>query len=172
MTFSRHLSGNRIREAFSLVEVTIALGLVTFGLVVLFALLPTGLNLVKQSEDEGVAVNILTMVAADFQSVAKAATETPRFEIPFRNGRSSGLFGSGTPLFFSESGMWLPEVQASTVQQAAESGAFFMASYSIRARDTQNSTPPTAMLMVSWPALAANPSGNVECLVVLAENPQ
>jgi len=68
--------------------------------------------------------------------------------------------------------MWLPGVQATTVQQAAESGAFFMASYSIRARDTQNHTPPSAMLMVSWPAMAANPSGKVEILVVLPENPQ
>jgi hypothetical protein len=166
---------SKSRWGFSLVEITIALGLVTFGLVVLFALLPTGLNLVKQTADEGVAVSILTMVASDFESVARAdpeTPETPRFKIPFENGRSSGLLGSGTPLFFNESGMWLPGVQATTVQQAAESGAFFMASYSIRARDTQNHTPPNAMLMVSWPAMAANPSGRVEILVALPENPQ
>jgi uncharacterized protein (TIGR02598 family) len=159
------------RQGFSLVEVTIALGLVIFGLVVLFALLPTGLNLVKESADEGVAVNILTMVAADFQSVQRGSNVTPRFRIPFRVGESSGLLGSGTPLFFDESGMWLANVVAANPQQAAEAGAFFMGSYSIRSRDAADQTPPNALLMVSWPAMAATPSGNVGILVVLPENP-
>jgi uncharacterized protein (TIGR02598 family) len=156
---------------FSLVEITIALGLVTFGLVVLFALLPTGLNLVKQSADEGVAVNILTMVSADFQSVQRGSNATPRFRIPFRAGESSGLLGSGTPLFFDESGMWLANVVAANPQQAAEAGAFFMGSFSIRSRDAVDQIPPNALLIVSWPAMATTPSGNVGILVMLPESP-
>jgi len=159
------------RQGFSLVEITIALALVSFGLVVLFALLPTGLNLVKQSADEGVVVNILTMVAADFQSVQRGSNFTPRFRIPFRAGESSGLLGSATPLFFDESGMWLPDVVASNPQQAAEAGAFFMGSYSILSRDSAPNTSANALLMVSWPAMATTPSGNVSILVVLPENP-
>ena len=40
-------------NGFSLVEVTIALGIVAFGLMALFALLPIGLNLVRESSEEG-----------------------------------------------------------------------------------------------------------------------
>ncbi len=171
-----HIS--RRTAAFSLVEVTIALGLVAFGLVVLFALLPTGLNMVRESADEGVAVNISTMVAADLQSAGPGDTETPRFDIPLTGGSSSGLLadsgGGNTPIFFDESGRWVPpgEFSGSTPQAAGESGVVFMGSYSIRSRDPTTGTPANALVMVSWPALATVPVGHVEVLVPLSVNPE
>ena len=45
---------------FSLVEVALALGIVAFGLIALMSLLPTGLNLAKQTADEAAAVSILS----------------------------------------------------------------------------------------------------------------
>ena len=53
---------------FSLVEVTLALGIVTFGLIAVMGLLPTGLNLARQSADEAAAVNILTDISSRLES--------------------------------------------------------------------------------------------------------
>jgi hypothetical protein len=65
------------RVAFSLVEVVIALGIVTFGIVSIFALLPVGLQLVRESTDESVALGILTMVGSDVQAQITNPSDPP-----------------------------------------------------------------------------------------------
>ncbi len=67
---------------FSLVEVALALGIVAFGLIALMSLLPTGINLAKQTADESAAVSIL-------------ADESARFE----EGEQ------GVPVFFTANGL-------------------------------------------------------------------
>ncbi|MEI8309239.1 MAG: hypothetical protein WCH98_00645 [Verrucomicrobiota bacterium] len=50
-------------------EVTLALGIITFGLIAVMGLLPTGLRLAKQSADEVTAVSIMTRKSANFTNL-------------------------------------------------------------------------------------------------------
>jgi type II secretory pathway pseudopilin PulG len=147
------------REAFSLVEVTIALGIVAFGVVAIFALLPAGLQLVRESTDESIASGILTMMASDVQAKTTNPSESPRFTIRLTSGTKAGILhsnGNGG-LLFDASGRYLGF--GGVLSQAR-----FVGSYSIR---PGTDSPANALLMVSWPAQAATPSGRIETLIAL-----
>jgi type II secretory pathway pseudopilin PulG len=64
----------RRRSAFSLVEVVIALGLVSFCLLAIVGLLPVGLKAVKNSREESAAANALNQLA---EAVRNATTTAP-----------------------------------------------------------------------------------------------
>lgn len=64
---SRSRPGNRARRAFTLVEVTLALGMVTFCLLGLVGLLPLGLTSVKTSRDGAAALNSLIQMSDAIQ---------------------------------------------------------------------------------------------------------
>ncbi len=69
------ISSSRTSEsAFSLIEVVLALGIATFAIVVVAGLLPVGLKLSRESEDESRAINILSAVAADRQATPFGST--------------------------------------------------------------------------------------------------
>lgn len=56
------------RNAFSLIEVTIALGIIAFCVISIFALLPIGLDSVKQAKDNRNAVEIMNVISRDLLS--------------------------------------------------------------------------------------------------------
>lgn len=58
----------RGRKALSLVEVVMAIGIVSFGLLLLVALLPVGLDSVEQGKTEEVAAELLNGVAIELRS--------------------------------------------------------------------------------------------------------
>jgi uncharacterized protein (TIGR02598 family) len=65
--FGRH---PRSIVAFSLVEVVLAMGIIAFALIVMFALLPVGLKSNSDSIGESQAVNLLQALIADRHSTA------------------------------------------------------------------------------------------------------
>ena len=65
--FGRHPRGI---AAFSLVEIVLAMGIIAFALIMLFALLPVGLKSNSDSIGETQAVNLLQALIADRQSSA------------------------------------------------------------------------------------------------------
>lgn len=69
------------RRAFSLVEVTIAIGLVSFCLVAMLGVLPVGLSQERKSTDQTLATQALSAVVADFQNAATNATNTPAYNV-------------------------------------------------------------------------------------------
>ena len=72
------------RSAFSLVEVTMAIGLVSFCLVAMLGVLPLGLAQARKSNDQMLALQALSVVITDFQNAASVSTRTGRYgiEIP------------------------------------------------------------------------------------------
>ena len=65
-----HTRGFQNAEArgFSLVEVTIALGLVTFGLVSILGVLPVGLSTLREARETAAYANLLQQVEAEYAS--------------------------------------------------------------------------------------------------------
>ena len=68
---------SRQTTAFSLVEVTLALGIMAFCLVAIFGLLPTGLNTSRDAIAQTVAANIAGAIGADLRQAPAATTATP-----------------------------------------------------------------------------------------------
>ena len=134
----------KLLRGFSLVEVTLALGIITFGLIAVMGLLPTGLRLAKQSADEVAAVSIMTGISVSLE-----------------NAGASANFGNAT---FTADGMRIPKTaDAAYVAKYAT----YAAKWDIRS----NSVPPTALITVSWPANTTTSTGSVESIVVLSEPP-
>jgi len=63
---------SKLPLGFSLVEVVLALGIITFGLIAVMGLLPTGLRLAKQSADEVAAVSIMTEISVSLTNSGNA----------------------------------------------------------------------------------------------------
>ncbi len=70
-----NIQNRKSNAAFSLVEVTIAVGLMSFCLVAMLGMLPVGLMQERGSSDKIAAMQVLTAVESDFQnSVANGVT--------------------------------------------------------------------------------------------------
>lgn len=143
-------------QAFSLVEVTLALGIISFGLIAIMGLVPRGLGIVKDSADEAAALNILSSVSSDIQCIDSNATASATYQIPVQSVNS----GKG---YFDINGNWLGN--PSTVP----SDAVYALNWTIQARSLLS--PPAAFISISWPAKSSLPQGSVECILVLPRNP-
>lgn len=147
-----HLSYSR---AFSLIEVTMALGIAVFGIITLFALLPTGLNMTRESSAQSLAVNLLTGLASNIRnSDGTASTTNP--SIPL------GSPGSGV-IYFDESGLSL----GNTLSDAA----IYKAEWSVHSLDEAHAIPPSVHLRIGWPVHAEHLIGFEDTLVILRHNP-
>jgi uncharacterized protein (TIGR02598 family) len=143
-------------QAFSLVEVTLALGIISLGLIAIMGLVPKGLVIVKESADEAAALNILSAVSSDLQCVGSNTTASASYQIPVASVNS----GKG---YFDSDGNWLGN------SAVVPSAAVYALSWRIQARSLQS--PPAAFLSIAWPAKATQLSGSVDCVLVLPRNP-
>lgn len=71
----------RIGNAFSLVEVVLALGLFTFALVAILGLFPTGLRSYQTSAQENRALALLEQIAADIRLTDASSGTSPLYGI-------------------------------------------------------------------------------------------
>jgi len=136
--------------AFSLVEVTLALGVAAFCLIALFGLLPLGLQTNQSSISQTAAASMLSSVVADLRATPKTNPTSSQYDI---------TFGTAKVLYFDAEGRDVaptdpaanPRYRLSITFPASPSGAF---------------APTFASLKVSWPATVnpatAQPAGFVE----------
>jgi uncharacterized protein (TIGR02598 family) len=151
-------------QAFSLVEVTLALGVAAISMLVIFSLLPIGLQTNQRSVEQTASTDILSAVAADLRA-------TPVTN-PRGNATTSSQFGINIPaagntdtrtLFFNGAGQFASSEQADsryrlTIKFVPSGGGTKTASF--------------ADLQVSWPAAAAitNAQGHVEMFAAFDRN--
>jgi uncharacterized protein (TIGR02598 family) len=136
-------------RGFSLVEVTIALGIASFCLLSVLGLLLTGLSSEKTTVGQTVASNLLSLVYSDLVSASNSDTVTKNF------GISLTTTSATTPqtLYFSESGK-----PTGTIGTAPTSGSRYRVTIGIQA-PSDATTPTQVRLLVTWPASAdSNPS--------------
>ena len=72
--------GLRRLHAFSLVEVTLALGIAVFCLIAVFGLVPVGVQTNRNATSQTTATNILSSVVSDIR--ASPPGQAPSVEIP------------------------------------------------------------------------------------------
>ncbi len=157
---------HRLR-GFSLVEVTLALGIAAFCLVAVFGLLSVGLNTSNTSVEQTIATNFLSSVASDLRTAPNPpptkgqATTTTVYKIAIP--ATSSTAGAAQTQYLDANG------QPTT--------SLLNASYdlTVQVQPGAGRNAAIAHVTLSWPATptiydTVNSSANVEALVALDRN--
>ena len=152
------------RDAFSLVEVTLALGVAALSLLVIFSLLPIGLQTNQRAIEQTASVDILSAVVADLRATP---VTTPRGNVITSTQFGINIPAAGntgtTTLFFNGAGQFANSQQPDsryrvTVRFVSSSG--------------RSKTATLADLQVTWPAGASitNAQGIAEIFAAFDRN--
>lgn len=151
-----------IATGFSLVEVTLALGVAAVSLVAIFGLLPVGLQTNHNAIERTSSLQMLSAVAADLRATpGTGAGTSQQFQINIPSDPTAAA-GSAA-LYFDEHGQFSNSLQADSRYRLVVT--FVPNSAGAHASTFVN-------LRLTWPAAAnpANASGSSETFVALARN--
>jgi len=147
--------------AFSLVELTLALGVAGFCLIAIFALMPVGVQTNRNATSQTAAANILSSVVSDIRASPKGHANSAKYGI-----RRS--LGNTTTLYFDGQG------QFTTSPGANSRYRLYAKIYPTIAQPLYLAT--YAYLKVTWPAAVdplnstVPPSGSLETVATYFEN--
>ncbi len=136
--------------AFSLIEVTLALGIAAFCLIAVFGLMPVGVQTNRNATSQTAATNIIAAVVADLRATPTANATSSQFGI---------TFGTDATLYFDSAG------QFSTSPTAD-------ARYQLNVTWNGSAVLRYADLKVTWPAAPtpANATGSTEMFAAFNRN--
>jgi len=136
--------------AFSLVEVTLAIGIAAFCLIAIFGLMPVGVQTNRNATSQTAATNIIAAAVSDLRATPKASTTSSQFGI---------TFGTNTTLYFDGSGQFTTSPGTNSRYKL---NLTWYGSTELRYAD----------LKVTWPAAAtpANASGSAEMFAAFDRN--
>lgn len=131
---------------FSLVEVTLAIGIISFAMVPIFGLLPVGLRSVKNANEQAGAANVLG-----------AITESLRTASSTNNIDFSGTF-AGKPIVYTvgQAGPVTVAWTNLTLEGVTNSMNSRLSAVLTIYPSTNQSTPGRAVISVAWPASSDN----------------
>jgi uncharacterized protein (TIGR02598 family) len=140
-------------DSFSLVEVTLAIGVAAFCLIAVFGLVPVGVQANRNATSQTTATNIVAGVISDLRATPKTTTTSAQYQI---------TFGTAKTLYFDGAGQATTSLGANSRYRLVVS---FPAS-------------PTGLsyadLRVTWPApvdpTTTTPSGSVETFAAFDRN--
>ena len=141
---------NYKNSAFSLVEVTLALGVAAFCLLALFGLIPVSMQTNRNATSQTAATSIIAGVVAELRATPTANSTSAQFGI---------TFGTNATLYFDGAG------QASTSPTTNSR-------YQLNVTWGGSSALRYADLKVTWPATAtaANATGSTEMFAAFDRN--
>jgi len=137
-------------RAFTLIEVTLALGVAVFCLTTVFGLLPVGLTSNQASLEQTMAGNISSGIVSDLRCPPVSGL-TPRFGFliptPVTSGNGSPIGANALhTIYFASNG------SVTSVGSAGSSAPVFRATVGFGAPLQRNATP--VRVLISWPALS------------------
>lgn len=134
---------------FSLIEVTIAIGIVTFCLIAILGLLPTGLKAVKNANEEAGAANVLNAIASSLRN----ANST--------NGINYSASFAGQPITYTVGGGTVSNAWPNLTLEGTTNATWkrLSAILLITPPSDNMATNGRATISVAWSA-AANPQWN------------
>jgi uncharacterized protein (TIGR02598 family) len=156
----------RSRRGFSLVEVTLALGVAAISLLAIFALLPVGVKTNQIAIEQTASTDVLSAVAADLRATPVTnprggATTSPRFAITIPGNPVAG--STSMTLFFTTEGRFSTTLDANSR---------YRLTITFLPNGSGARTATFVDLKATWPAPAAvtNASGAAEMFVALDRN--
>lgn len=146
-------------SSFSLVEVTLALGVAAVSLLVVFSLLPIGLQTNQRAIEQTASADILSAVAADLRATPRGVATSSQFGISFPGG---GATGTAT-LYFNSNGQSSASLQFDSR---------YILTVTFLPNGGGSKTATFADLKLSWPAAAsfANAQGSAEMFAAFDRN--
>lgn len=164
----RHVS------AFSLVEVSMALGVAAFCLTSLFGLLPVGMTSNQSCTEQTTAANVATSIVADLQAAASTSALSPRFQFKLPSPSDSGQSTIQTT-YLRQDGTPSDGKAVGDAPVRGESRQRVTVTFSNQA-DQKSVT--SVRILITWPALADNNpllqptkfSGSYETVTLLDRN--
>ena len=148
--------GPRRIDAFSLVELTLALGIAAFCLIAVFGLVPIGIQTNRNATSQTAATNIMAAVVADLRATPTFNTTSTEFGI---------TFGTNRTLYFDGQGQ-------AAISLSPPSPTPFQPRYQLNVTWYGTTGLRYADVKVTWPAAAttANASGSTEILAAFDRN--
>jgi type II secretory pathway pseudopilin PulG len=152
---------------FSLIEVTLALGVAGFCLLAVFGLLPVGVQTNQRSLSQTAATAILSSVVADMRATPTTATTSMQYQI---------AFGAAKTLYFDSSGRCSSDFAGSIKPDGSSWSPPIQTRYQLNVTFPPNGgftySPSYADLNVIWPAAAtaANATGSTEIFAAFSRN--
>jgi type II secretory pathway pseudopilin PulG len=159
--------------AFSLVEVTLALGIAAFCLIAVFGLMPVGVQTNRNATSQTAATTILSSVVSDMRASAigtPGAVQSSLYNIviPVR-----GSIGVPQSRYFDGEGRCSTDLAGSVRPDGSSWSPPIVTRYLLSVSFPSGATGVTyADLKVTWPAAAVpgNASGSVETLAAFDRN--
>jgi type II secretory pathway pseudopilin PulG len=142
---------SQINAAFTLIEVVLALGIASFAVLTMVALLPVGIASTKDSLDESVALNILSEIISDRKA-------TP-LTLPSKTYEISALTPGMSPITNTFG------IQDNNQATPSMSSARYRVDCSFTPSAIGTLGPYLGYFRVSWPANSATIGGCVEGVV-------
>jgi len=144
---SRHkLYSLRNKVAFSLVEVVIAIGVFSFCLLILIALVPVGLTSNKSTRDRTIVADLCSSLETDMRETPTANTTSPLYQIPMPTA------GATTSITLYDN--YLSTTNTFSTTRMPDSQYRFTITLTPPAATSPND-PVTANILASWPAAAS-----------------
>jgi uncharacterized protein (TIGR02598 family) len=155
--------------AFSLVELTLALGVAAFCLIAVFGLVPIGVHTNRNATSQTAAANIMAAVIADLRATPLTnprgnATTSLLYQIPIPANPVTTAT-TITPLFFAQDGTFSTTIQADSR---------YRLNITFRPNGPAARTATYADVKVTWPAAAdpttVTPAGSAEMFAAFDRN--
>jgi type II secretory pathway pseudopilin PulG len=169
--------GLRRVHAFSLVELTLTLGIAAFCLIAVLGLMPVGVQTNRNATSQTAAANITAAVIADVRATPKATTTSAQFGINIPTDPTTGVDPTTCQRCAS---CWNSETQTLYLDTAGQVTTAGNGRYRVTFTHVKNSTAIAtagavfADLNVTWPApadpCATTPSGSVEAMAAFDRN--
>lgn len=134
-------------SAFSLVEVTLALGVTAISMITIFGLLVTGSKINDTAVEQSASNDFLSAVTADLRATPKTNTTSGQFAINIPAGGATG----STTLYFNTQGGY-------TTALASDSRYRMVISFLNNGGNARTAT--FADIKITWPARAGETGAN------------
>lgn len=143
---------------FSLVEVTLALGVAGFCLITLFGLLPLGLQTNQNALSQTEAASVLSSIVTDLRATPMTSLISPQYQV---------TLGTETILYINDQGLSV----SPTIPNAAPR---YKVAVTFPANPIGGVAPTWAHVKVTWPALVDSdttpPPSSLETFAVINRN--
>ena len=156
-------------DAFSMVEMVVALGVAAFCLIAVFGLMPVGVQTNQRSISQTAATSILSSVIADMRATPSAVTVSTQYQI---------TFGTARTLYFDGAGACSSDINGTTNPIGTSWTPPLLVRYRLDVSFPVNpagaNAATFAYLRVTWPAAADPvtnaPGGRNETLAAMSRN--
>jgi len=160
------------KDGFSLVEVTLALGIAAFCLIAVFGLIPVAALTNRNATSQTRATNITAAVIADLRATPKTNSASLQFAIPFFTSNTTRYFDSQAQCSCDSAGVQRPNPLTRTC--SAVWNPALQPRYRLTITWSGSTSLPYADLKVTWPASVdptiTTPSGATEMFAAFDRN--